>query len=122
MQVAEPVCLAVIWTLARHLEHEILIQMVAANEVCICEFIVRVVLLDQVLDYGARFPENEIGVRIFDGWVAAIGINVDEGLLLDVIEFEGVYIIWDAEFFEEDDDFPGVWARGLYLLAGSKKW
>jgi hypothetical protein len=70
--------------------------MVAANDVWVCEFLLRVVLLDQVLYDSARFPEHEIGIGVFDGGVASVGVDVDEGLLLYIIEFERVDIVWDA--------------------------
>jgi hypothetical protein len=52
------------------------------------DFALRIVLLDQVLDDGAGFPEREIGVGVVDCGHAAVGIYGEELGLLDVGELD----------------------------------
>lgn len=74
-----------------------------------------IILLYQVVDNSSRFPESEVGICVFDCcWEinpsrllfdlddvklltgnAAVGIYVDEGLLLDMLKFEGFDLIWN---------------------------
>lgn len=43
---------------------------------------VLVVVVDEVLDDGARFPEDDSGVGVFDGGNPPVGVDRDEGLCL----------------------------------------
>jgi hypothetical protein len=74
--------------------------------------VLRVVLLDDVLQYSAGFPKYEAGVWIFDGRSTAIGVEIGKGLLLDEGMVERVDVVGQAEFFEKEDRFPRVRARG----------
>lgn len=78
-----------------------------------CQPALRIILLDEVQDNGAALPQREPRVRVLDGGHAAVGVEGDEGRLLDVVEFEGDDFVGQAEFFEDDEDFVGVGARCL---------
>jgi hypothetical protein len=71
---------------------------------------VRVVLVDQVLDDGAGFPEREVGVGVVDRGHAAIGVDGEEVRLLDVGELHVFEVVGEAEFFGEHADFGRVGA------------
>jgi hypothetical protein len=62
-----------------------------------------VVHLDQVLVDGARLPQGDVRVGVFNGGNAPIGVDVNEGLLLDVVEAEGLELVVDSELFEDED-------------------
>jgi hypothetical protein len=71
---------------------------------------VRVVLVDQVLDDGAGFPEREVGVGVVDRGHAAVGVDGEEVGLLDVGELHVFEVVGEAEFFGEHADFGRVGA------------
>jgi hypothetical protein len=91
--------------------------MVALLQVRVRKFLLRVVLLDEVLDDGSRFPQDEIGVWVFDGGVAAVGVDVCERLLLHIAEFERIDLVWDGELLKDQDDFPWVGPASCYTSA-----
>ena len=45
------------------------------------------------------------------GRYAAVRVDANEGFLFYVGEIDHLRLIWDVEFFKEDDDFP--WVRAL---------
>ena len=53
------------------------------NLVAIRDLVVLVVILDQVLEDGARLPESDTCIWVFNGRDTAIGVDVDIRLLLD---------------------------------------
>lgn len=77
----EPDRLAVIRALAGHLEVQPLVAVMFLREFSVGEGIVLVVRLDQVLVYGARFPEGDARVWISDNRDATIRIDLLEGRL-----------------------------------------
>ena len=58
--------------------------------------------------YGAGFPKRDAGIGILDGGYTAIGVFVSVRLLLDSIPFDEFVLVFEAEFFEHDGDFPGI--------------
>jgi hypothetical protein len=90
-----------------------LVQVVASYNVRVRKFVFHVVLLNKILDNGAGFPEDETGVWVLDGGVAAVGVDRGEGGFFERVEFDGVDCVRDGEFFEDQDDFPGIGA-GCY--------
>lgn len=62
-----------------------------------------VILLGQVLVDGARLPERQARVWVFDGRHPAIWVDVDEGRLLDIVEAEGLDLIVEAQLLEDED-------------------
>jgi hypothetical protein len=84
--------------------------MVAPYNIRVRKFVFHVVLLNKILDNGAGFPEDETGVWVLDGGVAAVGVDGGEGGFFEGVEFNGVDCVGDGEFFEDQDDFPGIGA------------
>jgi hypothetical protein len=68
VQDVEPGCLAEVGALAADLEGEPLVAQVFFGQGGVAEGVLGVVLLDDVVDDGAGFPENEAGVGVLDGW------------------------------------------------------
>jgi hypothetical protein len=48
-------------------------------------------------------------VGVLDDGDAAVGVEAFEGLLLELGELVQFDLVRQAEFFEEDQDFPWVW-------------
>lgn len=72
------------------------------------DFVVLVVLLHQVLDDGAGFPEREVCVGIDDGGHAAVGVELGELGALDVGELHVVEVVRDAQFLRDHADLGRV--------------
>lgn len=47
-----------------------------------------VILIEQVLDDGTRFPQRDACVWVFNCWNTAVGIDVGERLLLNDCEVD----------------------------------
>jgi hypothetical protein len=64
---------------------------------------------------GTDFGEGDACVGVLDGGGAAVGVEGQEGLLLDLGEGAEFGLVGEAELFEEEGDFPWVGAleRGL---------
>jgi hypothetical protein len=82
------------------------------------DFALGVVLLDEVLDDGTRFPQCEVGVWVYDCGHAAVGVELGEGFALDVGELDIVQVVWDAELFSDHADLGGVGAMLAVDLDG----
>lgn len=67
-----------------------------------------VVLLNQILDDGARFPECEVCVRVVDRGHTAVGVNGGELGLLDVGEVDRFELVRNAELFNQHAHFDRV--------------
>lgn len=52
------------------------------------ELVVLVVLFDEVLEDGARFPDGDARVWVLDGGDTAIGVDLDKRLSLRVGDFD----------------------------------
>jgi hypothetical protein len=120
MQDVEPRRLPEIRALAADLEREPLVAEVFFFQASVAQHVGSVVLLNEVVYYCAGFPEREARVGVLDGWSrvnggrkrvgawgsmrtwrAAVGVEVDKGLLLDGFEFKRVDFVGEAEFFED---------------------
>lgn len=80
------------------------------------ETLLGVVELDEILVDGAGFPEGEARVGVLDGGYAAVGVDVGEGLLLDVVEAERFDFVVEFELFEEEDDLVNAVVRDTFLI------
>lgn len=79
MVLVEPDSLAVVRALAGGLEEEPLAQMPFVGLVGRAELVVLIVLVNDVLDNGARLPEDKVVVvGVLDGGDAAVGVDLDE--------------------------------------------
>lgn len=85
--------------------------MVPSHQVGVCELLIRVVLLNKVLNDRPRLPQGKIGVRVLDGGVAPIRIDVRERPLLYVLKLERVDLVWNGEFLENDNYLPRIRTR-----------
>lgn len=48
------------------------------------DLVLGIVLADEILDDGARFPEGDARVRVLEGGEPPVGVDRDEGLVLDL--------------------------------------
>lgn len=104
VQVLEPAALAEVRALAAHLEVQPLVTVVALLQSSVRDVVGGgVVLLCQVLVDGPRFPERQARVRVLDRWHPAVGVDVGEGLLLDVVETERLDLIIEAQLLKNED-------------------
>ena len=95
--------------LARHLEVEVLLDQPVVVLRLALQPAVLVVLLDKVLDDGAGLPEGEVAVvGVDDGGDPAIGVDLDEPLLLGV--GERLVVVGNAELLEDEPDLVGIGA------------
>lgn len=60
----EPADLAEVWSLLAHLEHEPLVEEVALLYVRVCECLLWIILVDEVLNNSTGFPELKVGVWV----------------------------------------------------------
>lgn len=51
-----------------------------------------------------------LGLSIYRTWNATVGIQIDEGLLLDLLELERNDFVRHLKLFENDDDLED-WSR-----------
>lgn len=76
----------------------------------------RIVRLYEVLDDGARLPKREVLiVGINYDRCAAVGVQLEEGLALDVFDLD--LFIRNAKLFQYDQDFEGVRSSSCASLA-----
>ena len=108
----EPEELPVVGALARDLEVEPLLRVVevrrSGRET---EAVLGVVALDEVLEDGPGLPEGDVRVGVVDGGDAAVGIDGEVFGGFDVREGDGVYLVGETEFPEQDGDFGWVGAK-----------
>lgn len=118
MKVLEPAALAEVRALAAHLEVQPLVAEVAFLQRGVRDVVSGgVVLLGQVLVDGARFPERQARVRVLDGRHSAVWVDVDEGLLLDVVETERLDLIIEAQLLKNEDR---LWCSSDILRHGMR--
>lgn len=122
MVFVEPDGLAKIRALARHLEMKPLLELILFRLRFVGDLLRGIVFLNQVLDNGARFPDGDSSVGVFNGWntrqrgfreisnnssswgkkifIPAIRVDADIRLLLD--EFNEFVLIRKAELLQDD--------------------
>lgn len=83
MKLAEPRRLAKVRALPGHLEVQELLEVVLFRKAGDAELVILVVRVDEVLQDGARLPQGDARVGVFDGGCAAVGVDVGVGRLLD---------------------------------------
>lgn len=104
VEVLEPAALAEVRALSAHLEVQPLVAEVALLQRAVRDVVGGgVVLFGQVLVDGAGLPERQACVRVLDGWHPAVGVDVGEGLLLNVVEAERLDLIVEAKLLEDED-------------------
>lgn len=111
--VHEPEGLAVVGALAGDLEVEPLLAVELAGGVGVAELVVLVVLLNEVLDDGARLPEGDASVGVLNGGEAAVGVDGEVGLLLHLGEVEELGLRGDPELLHDEGNLPGVGPAGV---------
>ena len=116
MPVGEPVSLSVIRALAGHLEVQPLVrEMVLFRVWGEAEFVRLVVLRNQILDNGARFPDCNVRVRVMERREAAVGVQGEILGFLDAVHGNVLGFEGEVEFFEDEHDFENVGAH--YVVA-----
>ena len=83
MEVPKPSRLAEVWSLSRNLKSEPLFLVVLLWRFAVRDLVILIVVLDKIIDDGPRLPERDTCVWVFDGRDTTVGIDADEGLLLD---------------------------------------
>lgn len=106
-----PGSLTEIRPLAADLEKQPLLLQRPLLEPLMCQLLLHVVLLYQVLDDGARLPERELCIWVLDCRDPPIRIDADEWLCLHVLEAYRFELVRHTELFEDQDWLPRVWAR-----------
>ena len=102
----KPPQLAVVGSLARHLEMQPLLGEVAPREGLIAEAVLlRIVSVNEVLDNGATLPQRQIGVKVGQGRESAIGVDGRVGFLLDGREIHKGRGVGDVQGLEDDGHF-----------------
>jgi hypothetical protein len=74
------------------------------------QLVLCVVLLNEVLDDGAGFPQGEVGVGVVDGGHAAVGVDLEELGLFEVGELDVVELVGEAELLAHHADLGRVGA------------
>lgn len=111
VELVEKDALAVVRTLAGHLELEVLLKVPLLGVGGNVELVLLVVGLDEVLSDGAGLPQDDVVVvGVLDGGQTAVGVNLDESLGLGV--GDGVEVVGDAELLKDDDNLLGVGTTG----------
>lgn len=59
--------------------------------------------------------QSNTRIRILERGKSAIRVDRDKRFLLQDAEIEEFLMIWNAEFFENDGDFP--WVGALFLFS-----
>lgn len=114
MQVCEPAGLAEVRALPAHLEVQELVAEVPLLQGAVRDAVGGgVVLLDYVLIDCARLPERDARVGVLDRGDSPVGVDVYEGLLLDVVEAERLDLVVEAELLEDEDPLRGMSAVPL---------
>lgn len=123
VELAEPDRLAKVRALAGHLEVQVLLQQPLLRVSRERELVLLVVALDNVLDDGARLPQDEVVVvGVLDGRQAPVGVDLEKGRLLGVLDGDG--LVGDGELLEGDEDLARVGALACVRgeLGDSGKW
>lgn len=108
--------------LAAHLEVQPRLGLEFLFGSSIAQFILLVIRLEEIFDYGTRFPNLDAGIWILDCRHSAVGVDGRERLSFDatlrVGEVEEVRFIRDVELVQNDCGFP--WIRPLHTEFGQR--
>ena len=105
----EPYRLAVVRALSAGLEEQPLLGEVrVVGSRCKRKLAGGVVGLGEVLEDGAGLPQREVSVGVVDGGHAAVGVDGEEGGLLQLGELRVDQLIRDGELFAEHAHFGRV--------------
>lgn len=116
MEAGEPHSLAEVRALAGHLEMKPLFGgVVVRGALRETDGMLLVICFDQVLENGARFPDGDSGVGVFDGGNATVDVDGFERRLLHVRELEELGLVRKIEFVEEHHHLPRVGASGMVV-------
>lgn len=121
MELVEPGRLAVVRSLSAGLKEQPLLRVVPLGRPGReAEPVVRVVLVDQVQQDGARLPQRDARVGVLDRGDPPVRVDRDVVGLFDVAEGDWRDLVGDAEFFEDYRDFGRVGAAFSPDLDGLK--
>ena len=81
-----------------------MVQVVPVRKIGIRQSLLNVVLLDDVVDDGAGLPEGQTRVGIFYHRDPTVGVQVDQGWLLDVFEFDRLDLVRKSKLLEQEGD------------------
>jgi hypothetical protein len=85
-----------------------LLQQVFLRSGSVCELVLLVVLLDQVLDNGTRLPESNASVGVLNGRCSSIDTELLVLGLLEVGEVPELVLVGKVKLLHEQDNLPGV--------------
>lgn len=85
-----------------------LLQQVLLGAGSVCELVLLVVLLDEVLDNGTRLPQGDAGVGILNGGCSSVDTELLVLGLLEVREVPELVLVRKAKLLHGQDDLPGV--------------
>lgn len=98
--------LPIVRALPRHFEVLPIRLLILLRERGIAEIVLLVVGIEEILDDGARLPQRDTCVRIFQGREAAVGIDADVWLFMCLWVF---CLERQIELIEDDHHFPWIW-------------
>lgn len=117
----EPGCLAEIGALAADLEGDPLLDVVFLWNGGVAEFLVLVIVLDEILGDCGGLPQSDACVGVVDDGDAAVGVDFFKGWLLDLGHVHEFGFIRYAELLHDDGYFPWVGTRGWGVLIGAEQ-
>jgi hypothetical protein len=90
-----------------------LLQQVLLGSGSVCELVLLVVLIDQVLNNGTRLPEGDASVRVLNGRCSSVDTELLVLGLLEVGEVPELVLVGKAKLLHEQDNLPGVGATSM---------
>jgi hypothetical protein len=85
-----------------------LLQQVLLRSGSVCELVLLVVLLDQVLNNGTRLPEGDASVGVLNGRCSSVNTELLVLRLLEVGELPELVLVGKVELLHEQDNLPWV--------------
>ena len=85
-----------------------LLQQVLLRGGSVCELVLLVILLDQVLDNGTRLPEGDASVGVLDGRCSSVDTELLVLGLLEVGKVPELVLVGETELLHEQDNLPWV--------------
>ena len=90
-----------------------LLQEVLLGSGSVCELVLLVVLLDQVLDNGTGLPEGDASVGVLNGGCSSIDTELLVLRLLEVGEVPELVLVGETKLLHEQDNLPRVGTAGM---------